>query len=64
MNDRKLKAMIDQAIKDADAFLDERAALVKKTCASVPLASIRQSIVGHFAGCPCRAALNVMEKDR
>lgn len=64
MSDYKLKAKLDQAIKDAEAYIDARAATVKESCPGVPLASIRQSIIGNFAGCPCKTVLNLMEKDK
>lgn len=48
-----------QARIDADAFIDAKAAEMKKDFPTLPVQSLRMEIA---RGCPCVAALSIIEK--
>ena len=48
---------IEEAMADANAFIDKRAAEIAKECPGVPVGSIRNSIA--TSGCACASALNI-----
>lgn len=53
---------IREAMADANAYIDKRAAEVAKTCPGVPLGSIRNTITRGI-GCACAAALQIAEDE-
>ncbi len=57
---------LDERIKavqaESDAFLDARAAEIKKICHNQPLASIRNELVAGRS--PCDAVLAIMAKEK
>jgi hypothetical protein len=57
---KSIEERIKDAMADANAFIDKRAAEVAKLTPGVPLASIRISITRGI-GCACRGALIVAE---
>lgn len=50
-----------EAIADANAFIDKRAAEVSKVTPGVPLNVVRQCIT-RGVGCACQAALSIAEE--
>jgi hypothetical protein len=50
---------IRQARADADAFIDATAAEMKKEFPTLPVQTLRMEIA---RGCPCTAALRILEK--
>jgi len=59
---KSVEERIREAMADANAYIDKRAAQVAKTCPGVPLGSIRNSIT-RGVGCACAAALLIAEDE-
>ncbi|RZM98715.1 hypothetical protein CWO91_36825 [Bradyrhizobium genosp. SA-3] len=58
---KSVEERIREAMADANAYIDKRAAEVAKTCPGVPLGSIRNSITRGIR-CACAAALLIAEE--
>ncbi|PDT55767.1 hypothetical protein CO678_42015 [Bradyrhizobium diazoefficiens] len=56
-----LNERIEALRAEIDAFIDARVAQIKKDCAGVPEAAIRNTIVR--TGCQCSACLELKAKD-
>jgi hypothetical protein len=62
----KPKQSLSERIKeiqiDAEAFIDARAAELKKQFPGLPIAVLRRHIEAKAFGCPCKQALGIEEK--
>lgn len=58
---KSIEERINEAIADANAYIDKHAKEVAKTCPGVPLGSIRNSITRGM-GCACAAALLIAKE--
>jgi hypothetical protein len=56
-----LAERLTQARADAEAFIDGRAAEMKKECPTLPIGVLRQQLTARAFGCSCRAALNILK---
>lgn len=57
--DERIKTIRDEI----DAFIDARAAEIKKTCEGVPELVIRNLLTARAEGCQCAAYLEIKAKD-
>jgi hypothetical protein len=48
---------------EIDAFIDERAAEIKKTCEGVPELVIRNLLTARAGGCQCSAYMQIKKQD-
>ena len=46
---------------EAEAFIDARAAELKKQFPGLPIATLRRDIEAQAFGCPCKQALSITE---
>ena len=56
-----LAERLTQARAAAEAFIDARAAEMKKDFPTLPIGVLRQQLTARAFGCSCRAALNILK---
>jgi hypothetical protein len=56
-----LEEQIKQIQAECDAFLDEKAAELKRRFEGLPLAMLRRDLALRSPGCQCRQALSILE---
>ena len=56
-----LKARIELACDEANAWIDAQAAAIKEECTNLPLGTIRDSLTR--GECPCKATLRLLNGD-
>jgi hypothetical protein len=59
---KDLEAQLRKAREDADAFIDAKAAEIKKTHNELPVGVIRQTILR--GNCPCSWALSLLDEEK
>jgi hypothetical protein len=57
-----LEARIREIREAAEAFLDKKAEEIRAESPEVPVQVIRNLLTNRTFGCPCQAALNLMEE--
>ena len=59
----QLAARVEQVRAEANAYIDMRAADLKREIQGVPISVLRMEIVAGFRNCPCASILHLHAKE-